>query len=235
MESIPRIFDEQGSYKVAMPFLDSLKSHSLYFDRAYSYSHNSNKGDRGHLGRDAYPDGNTIIPFHIHWSSNDPPSAAGWLIRVTGRCSLSVTITTISGLQNVHTGWDSTAITVKRIFRASGEWLHTMGLHDEYVLRFMLGELNRQQGPFFAVHYNTSLIIRTTCRLLTGKCTKENRSDQMKSMSYYNRCLEEFSAMLPCNPGFAIRYFFVQTTDVPRYEVACLRWFQSFPDSHYAV
>ena len=125
---------------------------------------------------DAYPDRNTIIPFHIHRSSNDRQSAASWLIQVTGRCSLSVTITTISGLQNVHTGWDSTAITV-RGYSGLQEWLpHTMGLHDEYVLRFMLGELNRQQGHSSLYIIIRLLIIRTTCRLLTGMYPKTGRT-----------------------------------------------------------
>jgi phosphoglycerol transferase MdoB-like AlkP superfamily enzyme len=78
-----------------------------------------------------------------------------------------------------------------------------MGLHDEYVLRFMLGELNRQQGPFFAVHYNTSTHYPNDLPATYREVyPKENRSDQMKSMSYYNRCLEEFFSNAALQPWF---------------------------------
>ncbi len=204
MESIPQdFFDEQGSYKVAMPFLDSLKSHSLYFDRAYSYSHNSNKGIVAILG--GMPT-LTEIPLYHSTYTGLPMTAIGSRLADSGYRSMFfigddyddfgfAKCTHWMGFDRYYSKEDIPG------FRGMAS--HTMGLHDEYVLRFMLGELNRQQGPFFAVHYNTSTHYPNDLPATYREVyPKENRSDQMKSMSYYNRCLEEFFSNAALQPWF---------------------------------
>ena len=45
MESVPYdFFDSSGAYKVSMPFFDSLMQKSTFFNNAFCYAHESNKG-----------------------------------------------------------------------------------------------------------------------------------------------------------------------------------------------
>lgn len=194
MESIPEdFFDENGPYKVAMPFLDSLRNHSLYFDRAYSYSHNSNKGIVAILG--GMPTLTEIPLYHSSYTGL-PMTHIGSRLADSGYRSLFFigddyddfgfakcvnwmgftryySKTDLPGYRNMET--------------------HTMGLHDRYVLGFMGEELDREKQPFFAVHYNTSTHYPNDLpKAYREAYPKMNRSAQMKSMSYYNRCLQDF-------------------------------------------
>jgi len=69
----------------------------------------------------------------------------------------------------------------------------TMGLDDKYVLDFMGNKINAMARPFFAINYNTSTHYPNELpKGYKEKYPEQNFSDQMKTMGYYNECLEKF-------------------------------------------
>jgi phosphoglycerol transferase MdoB-like AlkP superfamily enzyme len=194
MESVPLdFFDSSSSYKVAMPFLDSLVNRSIFFDNAFSYSYNSNKGITAILA--GLPTITDIPLYHSNYTS-------------ISRTSIGAILATknYSSAFFIGDNYDDFG------FAKCCKWLgiqhyycmedipghaqmekHTMGLHDEYVLNFMQQKLSKTEQPFFAVQYNISTHypndIPTTFKV---KSPSVNTSAPMKTMQYYNDCLEQF-------------------------------------------
>jgi phosphoglycerol transferase MdoB-like AlkP superfamily enzyme len=72
---------------------------------------------------------------------------------------------------------------------------HSMGLHDEYVLDFMQQKLANIGGPFLAIQYNISTHYPNDLpSSFSNKYKGLSGTPQMKTMRYYNDCLQKFFA-----------------------------------------
>lgn len=196
MESVPEdFFNAANKYKVAMPFLDSLVSKSTYFPQAYSYSYTSNNGITSILS--GLP---TLTEIPLYHSSfvNLAATGVGTELHKQGyqssffigdsyddfgfaKCCNWLGIDkyyskeSIPGYQNMQS--------------------HTMGLQDEYVLPFMLSEINKMNSPFFSALYNISTHYPYDIpKNFTDKNSIANFTLPMKSMAYYSDCLQHFFA-----------------------------------------
>jgi phosphoglycerol transferase MdoB-like AlkP superfamily enzyme len=70
---------------------------------------------------------------------------------------------------------------------------HSLGLHDEYVLSFMQQKIAAMQQPFFAVQYNISTHYPNDLpQSFIDKYPRQNTTPSMKTMAYYNDCLQQF-------------------------------------------
>ena len=194
MESVPEdFFNPSGPYKVSMPFLDSLVAKSTFFSQAYSYSYTSNNGITSILA--GLP---TLTEIPLYHSSyiNLASTGIGTELRKQGYHSSFF----------IGDGYDDFG------FAKCCNWLgidkyyskenipgyqnmqaHTMGLHDEYVLRFMLQEINKMPSPFFSVQYNISTHFPYDLpKNYIDKNSSANFTMPMKSMAYYSDCLQNF-------------------------------------------
>lgn len=196
MESVPEdYFQPSGKYKVRMPFIDSLLEHSTYFENAFSFSHNSNKGIVAILA--GLPT-LTEIPLYHSSYTNIPKTGIGELLAGKGYTSAFF----------IGDNFDDFG------FAKCCNWLgiqhyyckenipgfnklpaHTMGIHDEYVLDFAGSRINEMKQPFFAVHYNISTHYPNDLPAgYTVSFPAENVSPGMKSMEYYSESLRSFFA-----------------------------------------
>lgn len=194
MESVPEdYFDRSSRYKVKMPFLDSLLQHSTYFSNAYSFSHNSNKGIVALLA--GLPT-LTEIPLYHSSYADLPKSSMGEILRKQGYHN-----SFLIGDHYDDFGFAKCCnwlgiqpyLSVENIPESDTMEQHTMGLHDEYVLRFMANRLQQTSTPFFSVNYNISTHYPNDLpKNYRQKFPKDNFSDGMKSMQYYSECLAAF-------------------------------------------
>jgi phosphoglycerol transferase MdoB-like AlkP superfamily enzyme len=71
--------------------------------------------------------------------------------------------------------------------------MHSMGLHDEYVLGFMYQKLQVQKEPFFSTMYNISTHYPNDLPVgFKDSYPAINKTAPMKSMAYYDQCLQQF-------------------------------------------
>ncbi len=194
MESVPEdFFNPTSPYHVYMPFFDSLLKHSTYFTNAFSYAHHSNKGITAILA--GIPTLTEIPLYHSKYASL-PMTSLGGSLRKKGYRSLFF----------IGDGYDEFG------FAKAANWMgfdhyhseasipghsqmdhHTMGLQDEYVLSFMLEQINRQQQPFLSVHYNISTHYPYDLpATYKAPLPLVNSLPSMKSMHYYSECLRDF-------------------------------------------
>jgi Sulfatase len=194
MESVPNdFFDISSPYKVAMPFLDSLVNKSTFFNRAFSYSYNSNKGITAILA--GIPTIIDIPLYHSNYTSVNRTAVGDAL----GKNQYSSAFF-------IGDNYDDFG------FAKCCKWLgiqqyycmedipgyrqmekHTMGLHDEYVLNFMQEKLAKMQEPFFAVQYNISTHYPNDLpKSFNDNFPAINTTAPMKSMQYFNDCLQQF-------------------------------------------
>ena len=194
MESVPEdFFNPTSPYHVYMPFFDSLLKHSTYFTNAFSYAHHSNKGITAILA--GIPTLTEIPLYHSKYASL-PMTSLGGSLRNKGYRSLFF----------IGDGYDEFG------FAKAANWMgfdhyhsessipghslmdhHTMGLQDEYVLSFMLEQINRQQQPFLSVHYNVSTHYPYDLPVTyKAPLPLVNSLPSMKSMHYYSECLRDF-------------------------------------------
>lgn len=193
MESIPEEFFNPGSrYKVAMPFLDSLVAKSTYFQNAYSYSHSSNNGIVAILG--GLPTLTEIPVYHSKY--------------------INISFTHI-GKKLAEKNYSSSFFIGDHYddfgFAKCCNWLgiryhsmedvpgykklkkHSMGLHDEHVLSFVMKKADEIKQPFFITHFNISTHFPNTLPATYFEQFKEkNFNAEMKSMNYYSECLRTF-------------------------------------------
>ena len=208
MESVPfDFFDSAHQYKVRMPFLDSIVRQSQFFSQAYSYSYSSNKGITAILA--GMPTITDIPVYHSPFVQL-PHTALGSLLADKGyesaffigdryddfgfaKCCSWLGIQQYFSMDQIP-GHDTMA-------------MHTMGLHDEYVLHFMQQKIARLQQPFFAVQYNISTHFPND--LPPGYHTQfaQNSTGPMRSMEYYDSCLSVFFKAAVHEPWFANSVF----------------------------
>ena len=209
MESVPQdFFDKESPYKVRMPFMDSLVKESVYFDQAFSYSHNSNKGIVAILG--GIPTLTEIPLYHSNYAGlNFTP--AGSILGKHGYQSAFF----------IGDGYDDFG------FAKAVNWMgiqkyyskeaipgyenmqnHTMGLHDEHVLSFMFDKINEMKQPFFSVNFNVSTHFPNDLPSnYREPFPNENFSAEMKSMNYYSECLRRFFLKAATQPWYGNTVF----------------------------
>ncbi len=196
MESIPEdFFHTSGKYKVAMPFFDSLVKQSTYFSNAYSYSHNSNKGITAILA--GIPTLTEIPLYHSNYATLKT-TAIGTALAASGYSS-----SFFIGDEYDDYGFAKCCNWLGIQHYYSKEAIpgyqnmenHTLGLHDQYVLDFMGNTINTMHSPFFAVNYNISTHFPNDLpKNYNDKFPDKNFLLEMKSMNYYNECLQQFFA-----------------------------------------
>ncbi len=194
MESVPEdFFHPAGKYKVAMPFLDSLLNRSTYFSNAFSYGRSSNKGITSILT--GIPTLTEIPLYHSNYAGIDM-TRVGDAVASKGYQSAFfigdnyddfgfAKCANWLGIQHYYSMED--------IPGYQSMQKHTMGLQDEYVLDFMGIKINGMKQPFLAINYNISTHFPNDLpKDYREKYPLQNFSAEMKSMNYYNECLQLF-------------------------------------------
>lgn len=193
MESIPKsFFDPSDTFKVKMPFFDSLLHHSTFFSNAFSYGRESNKGITSILA--GIP---TITDIPLYHSSfiNLPKTAIGNALRSQNYSSFFCIGDTYDnfgfakcvywlGFDKYYCDRDIPGH--KRLPRGP------MGIYDQYVLNFMHEKINASREPFLAVNYNTTTHYDYSLPADYTKNFPDNYTPAMKSMDYYDSCLHHF-------------------------------------------
>ena len=208
MESVPfDFFDTASPYKVSMPFFDSLLTKSTFFNNAFSYAHESNKGITAILA--GIPTISDIPVYHSRYVSM-PITPIGTALRKLNYKSLFC----------IGDEYDNFG------FAKCMNWLgidkyyskenipnyknlpaHSMGLQDEFVLDFFNQKISQQQNPFFAVHYNISTHYPYDIPKAFGAGLPKNYTTPMKSMRYYDHSLQKFFNAAQKEPWFANTLF----------------------------
>lgn len=193
MESVPYdYFDSAGIYKLKMPFFDSLLQKSTFYNNAFGYSHESNKGITAILA--GIPT-LTDIPLYHSQYLNMPFTPIGIALKKINYHSFFC----------IGDEYDNFG------FAKCMNWLgidkyyckedipgynklpaHSMGIQDEYVLDFFNQKINGQQAPFFAVHYNVSTHYPYDIPSDFAAGLPVDLSDPMRSMRYYDFSLQKF-------------------------------------------
>ena len=204
MESVPYdFFDSSSTYKVKMPFLDSLVKKSTFFTKCFSYSHNSNKGITAIL---AGTPTLTEIPLYHSAYTSIPLTHTGSVLESEGYKSAFfigdnyddfgfAKCVNWLGIQHYYCMTDVPG------YRQMEK--HTMGLHDEYVLNFMGNKIDELSQPFFAIDFNISTHFPGNVpSTFEEKYPLVNRTAAMKTMSYYNECLSAFIKKASLQPWY---------------------------------
>ena len=204
MESVPlQFFDSNSRYKTAMPFLDSLVNRSTYYSNAFSYSYSSNKGITAILA--GIPTITDIPLYHSKYTSIKRTSVGTALAKNNyssaffigdnyddfgfAKCSKWL------GIQQYYSMEDIPG------YRHMEK--HSMGLQDEYVLNFVQDKISLIKPPFFAVQYNISTHYPYDLpATFKDNYPAINNTAQMKSMQYYNDCLEQFFRKAASQPWY---------------------------------
>jgi len=196
MESVPyEFFDSNSIYKVEMPFLDSLTKQSTFFSHAFSYSYTSNKGITSILA--GIPTMTDIPLYHSNFVSISHTPVGDVLAKHHYSSSFFIgdnyddfgfaQCCKWTGIQHYYCMEDIPGYQHME--------KHTMGLHDQYVLNFMYQKLNAIQEPFLAVQYNISTHFPNDLpKAFVDRFPLKNTTAPMKTMQYYNDCLQQFFA-----------------------------------------
>ncbi|MFN0083448.1 MAG: LTA synthase family protein [Ferruginibacter sp.] len=193
MESVPfEFFDSTSEYKVKMPFFDSIIKKSTFFNNAFSYSLESNKGITAVL---AGTPTLTDIPLYHSPFVNMPITALGTALQKNNYQSFFCIGDDFNnfgfaecinwlGIRNYYCRSD-----MSKYVKLSP---HSMGLQDEDVLNFMNNKIDETKQPFLAVNYNIST--HYPYDIPTGYANKldSKYTDAMKSMSFYDYSLQQF-------------------------------------------
>jgi phosphoglycerol transferase MdoB-like AlkP superfamily enzyme len=194
MESVPYdFFDSSSRYKVSMPFVDSLVNKSTFFSNAFSFSYNSNKGITALLA--GLPTLTDIPLYHSSYTAINRSLIGKLLAKNNYSSSFFIgdnyddmgfaQCCKWLGIQHYYCMQDIPG------YRQMEK--HSMGLQDEYVLSFMQNKLAAMQQPFFAVQYNISTHYPNDLpKLFIDKYPLQNTTPPMKTMQYYNDCLQQF-------------------------------------------
>ncbi len=194
MESVPPAFFESTSpYKVQMPFLDSLVNKSSFYSNAFSYSYSSNKGITAILS--GLPTITDIPLYHSNYTSIARVSVGEALKRNSYKSSFFIgdnfddfgfaKCSKWLGIDNYYS--------MEAIPGYGKMEKHSMGLHDEYVLNYMLEKLRKTEGNFLAIQYNISTHYPNDLpSSFVKKYPALSGTPQMKTMQYYDDCLQRF-------------------------------------------
>jgi phosphoglycerol transferase MdoB-like AlkP superfamily enzyme len=204
MESVPYdFFDSSSAFKVSMPFLDSLLQHSTFFNNAFGYSHESNKGIVAILA--GIPTLSDIPVYHSAFV-NMPLTHIGSALKKNNYHSFFC----------IGDDYDDFG------FAKCMNWLgidkyyckddipnyknlpsHSMGVQDEFVLDFMHKKINEITQPFFAINYNISTHYPYDLPASFSVKFPGGYTQPMKSMSYYDNSLQQFFAAAEKEPWFS--------------------------------
>jgi phosphoglycerol transferase MdoB-like AlkP superfamily enzyme len=193
MESVPYdFFDSTSEYKVQMPFFDSIIQKSTFFNNAFSYSLESNKGITAVL---AGTPTLTDVPLYHSAFTNMPITAIGAALQKNNYQSFFCIGDDFNNFGFAEcVNW----LGIKKYYCRNdmGKFVtlppHYMGLQDEDVLNFMTNKIDEIKQPFLAINYNIST--HYPYDIPAGYANKiDNRyTDAMKSMSYYDYSLHQF-------------------------------------------
>ena len=204
MESVPYdFFDSSKPNRHRLPFFDSLRQHSIFYNNAFSYSYSSNKGITAILS--AVPTITDIPLYHSGFINLEKTSIGSRLALKNYRSAFFIgdnyddfgfaKCCNWLGIQQYHSMEDIPGY--KKMEK------HTMGLHDEYVLGFMQDKLKNMEQPFFVTQYNISTHYPNN--LTTGFAKRVSglkATPAEKSMLYYDWCMQQFFAAARHQPWF---------------------------------
>ncbi|HMK04561.1 MAG TPA: sulfatase-like hydrolase/transferase [Ferruginibacter sp.] len=193
MESVPYdFFDTASAYKVQMPFFDSLLQYSSFYKNAFCYAHESNKGVTSILA--GIPTLSDIPVYHSRFISI-PITAVGAALKKNNYSSFFCIGDEFDNFGFAKCmNWLGIAkyYSKEDIPGYKNKPAHTMGLHDETVLGFMQEKIKEVQQPFFAVNYNISTHYPYDLPGSFSLKFPASYTDPMKSMRYYDHCLQQF-------------------------------------------
>lgn len=195
MEGVPTdFFDSSSPYKANIPFLDSIINKGTFYQNAFSYAYTSNKGITALLA--GIPTMTDIPLYHSNFVSINH-TAIGTTLAKNGYSSAFfigdnyddfgfAKFCNWAGIQHYYCMQDIPGYQQME--------KHTMGLHDEYVLNFMEQKLATFKEPFFSVQFNISTHYPHDLPTSFKERPTKNPTPQMKTMQYYNDCLQHFFA-----------------------------------------
>ena len=193
MESVPfDFFDSSSAYKVSMPFFDSLLQKSTFFNNAFCYAHESNKGITAILtGIPTLSD----IPLYHSPYINMPYTPLGTSLKKLNYQSMfcigdeydNFGFAKCMNWLGIDAYYSKEDIPGYKNLPA-----HTMGLQDGAVLEFFRQKINQQQQPFFAIQYNISTHYPYDIEESYAKKSPQNYNAAMKAMQYYDYSLQQF-------------------------------------------
>ena len=203
MESVAYdFFDSTSSFKVRMPFFDSLVQKSSFYKNAFCYSHESNKGITAILA--GIPT-LTDIPFYHSQYVNMPVTAIGKAVEKNGYRSLFC----------IGDAYDNFGFAKCMNWLGIGRYYseeaipgykelpsHSMGLQDENVLPFFYRKINEMQKPFLGIHYNISTHYPYDLSPTYTEKFPGNYTPPMRSMQYYDHYLQRFFSDAAKQPWF---------------------------------
>ncbi|MGB4843820.1 MAG: sulfatase-like hydrolase/transferase [Ferruginibacter sp.] len=193
MESVPYdFFDSLSQFKVAMPFFDSLLNRSSFYNNAFCYAHESNKGITAILA--GIPTLSDIPLYHSQYI-NMPITPVGRALQQLNYTSLfcigdeydNFGFAKCMNWLGIDEYYSKESIPDYKKFPK-----HSMGLQDEHVLGFFNSKLKQQQQPFFGVHYNISTHYPYDIPDSFAATLPQNYTAPMKSMRYYDYSLQKF-------------------------------------------
>ena len=193
MESVPYdFFDHNSKYSTVMPFFDSLLEKSSFYNNAFCFAHQSNKGITAILsGLPTLCD----IPLYHSQFVNMPISQVGIALKKNNYHSffcIGDDYDNFGFAKCIHWLGIDQYYSKEDIPGYRHLPSHTMGLHDEFVLDFMHQKIKELPSPFFAINYNISTHYPYDLpHSFAGKFPAEYTSP-MKAMVYYDHCLQQF-------------------------------------------
>ncbi len=193
MESVPYdFFDAHSPYKVQMPFFDSLIQKSCFYDKAFCYAHQSNKGITAILaGLPTLSD----IPLYHTSSVSMPITAVGTALQKNNYHSffcIGDDFDNFGFAKCIHWLGIENYYCKEDLPNYKNLPTHAMGIEDEYVLDFMHSKINELSPPFFAVNYNISTHYPYDLPASYQKTFPPGYTTAMKTMSYYDYSLQQF-------------------------------------------
>lgn len=193
MESVPYdFFDSTSAFKVAMPFFDSLLQESRFYNNAYCYAHESNKGITAILA--GIPTATDIPVYHSSYI-NMPITHIGQALHQLNYTSLfcigdeydNFGFAKCMNWLGIDNYYSKESIPGYKHIPA-----HSMGLQDEFVLDFFNKKLKEQQQPFLGIQYNISTHYPYDLPGSFISAIPKNYTAAMKSMRYYDYSLQKF-------------------------------------------
>jgi len=208
MESVPYdFFDSTSPYKVNMPFFDSLLQQSRFYDRAFCFSHQSNKGITAILA--GIP---TLCDVPLYHSAyvNIPRTGVGTELKKMGYQSYFCI-----GDDYDNFGFAKCANWLGFDHYYSKEDLpgyrdlprHPMGIQDAPVLDFFRKKISLTDRPFLAVHFNISTHYPYDIPKDFDQTLPISYTSPMKSMAYYDHSLGRFFDAASKEPWFSNTLF----------------------------
>jgi phosphoglycerol transferase MdoB-like AlkP superfamily enzyme len=203
MESVPYdFFDSTSTYKVAMPFFDTLVKKATFFTNAFCYTHISNKGIVATLA--GMPTLTEIPLYHTSYI-NMPLPKVGKILQQKNYTSFFcigdgyddfgfAKCTNMLGFNNYYCRND--------LPNEKQLPSHSMGVHDEFVLDFMYQKINQIKTPFFATNFNISTHYYYDLPKTFSQNFPANYTAAMRAMAYYDKCVADFFKKAKTQPWF---------------------------------